>query len=119
MTHNDRTRRRREAAKFWDSHGIDEAVVVDDVEERLEVRKPLTATFTVRLLEDDLAKLKSLAKSQGIGMTTMARKLLHQCLENPKNELVLQALRSEQVKGQTAEILEDAEIPPGDRVLPF
>ena len=40
--------------------------------------------------------------------------LLHQCLENPKNQLVLQALRSDGVRSEIAEILEDAKIPPGD-----
>jgi hypothetical protein len=119
MTHKDKTQRRREAAKFWESHGIDEGVVADDVAEHLEVRKPLSAMLSLRLDEDDLAKLKLIAKAQGIGVTTIARMLLHQCLEDPNNQQVLQALRSVPVKGQIPEIFEDSKIPPGEGDLEF
>ena len=118
MTHDDKIQRRIEAAKFWDSHGIDEAVD-DDAEVQVEVRKPLSATLSLRLAQSDLDKLKLIARTQGLGITTMARMLLHQCLENPKNQLVLQALGSEPVRGQIAEIMEDVRIPPGDGELEF
>ena len=94
-------------------------MVDDDVQESLEVRKPLSAMLSLRLEADDLSKLKLIAKTQGIGVTTMARMLLHQCLEDPKNQLVLQALRSEPVRAQMVEIMEEAKIPPGDGDLEF
>ena len=55
MTEKSKAQRRREAAEYWDTHGIDEGVTDDDVEEAFEVRKPLAAMLTFRLDEDDLA----------------------------------------------------------------
>jgi hypothetical protein len=83
MTHTDKSQRRKEAADYWDSHGIDEDVI--DVQGHVEVRKPLSAMLSLRLDEDDLTKLKLVAKARGVGVTTMARELLHQRLENPEN----------------------------------
>ena len=41
----------------------------------------------------------------------MARMILHQCLEDPANQLMLQALRSEAIQTEIAEIVEDAKVP--------
>ena len=117
MTNNRGKDERREGAKFWDTHGIDEGLEersTDDPQEEVEVRKPLATVLSVRLDDDDLLKLKLIAKAQRVGTTTMARMLLHQCLENPKNQLVLQALRSDGVRSEIADILEDPKIPPGE-----
>ncbi len=109
MTEKSKAQRRREAAEYWDTHGIDEGVTDDDVEEAFEVRKPLAAMLTFRLDEDDLAKLKLIAETRNVGITTMARMLLHQSLTSSKNRLVSEGLRSEPVGEQTATIPEDAE----------
>ena len=66
--------------------------------------------LSFRLDEADLVKLKLIAKTQGVGVTTMARLLLHQFLENPKNQLVPQALRSEPARGKIAETPDGPEI---------
>ena len=86
MTQESRAQRRRDAAEYWDSHDINEGVASDDVQGPIEVHKPLSAMLSLRLDDDDLAKLKLVAKARGVGLTTMARKLLHQCLEDPNNQ---------------------------------
>ena len=80
MTDTNKKSRRRQEAEYWDTHGIDE----DTAEEvEVEVRKPLSEILSVRLDSDDMGKLKLLSNAQRVGITTMARMLLHQCLENP------------------------------------
>jgi len=78
--------RRREAAEYFDTHGLDETLHEDEKEVEVEVRKPLSAILSIRIDEDHLAKLKRLAKSEGIGITTMARKLLSEALDGHTNQ---------------------------------
>ena len=113
MKETEKLQQRRKAAEYWSNHGIGEQI--EDAEEvSVEVRKPLTAMLSVRLDGDDLSKLKLLARANQIGVTTMTRMLLHQCLEEPSNQLMLQALRTEGVRKGISEILEETKIPPGD-----
>jgi hypothetical protein len=65
------------ARKYWDSHGVDE---VPGEEVEIEVRQPLSHVLSVRLDNDDFQTLKAMAKSKKIGMTTLARQLLHEAL---------------------------------------
>ena len=104
MTNDDRAQGRREAAEFWDSHGIDEGAQDFDVEERVEVRKPLSAMLSIRLDQDDLSQLKVIAGSQGVGVTTMARMLLHKGLDGARNRLELRDLRPEPAVRKIAEV---------------
>jgi predicted DNA binding CopG/RHH family protein len=113
MIQKDKIRRREEAAKFWDSHDVT-AENSEEITEEIQVRKPLSAMISLRLSDDDLSKLKLVARAQGVGVTTMARMLLHQCLENPGSQLMLQALQTKEVQEGLTEILEDAKVPPGE-----
>ena len=113
MMQKDKIRRREEAAKFWDSHDVT-AENSEEITEEIQVRKPLSAMISLRLSDDDLSKLKLVARAQGVGVTTMARMLLHQCLENPGSQLMLQALQTKEVQEGLTEILEDAKVPPGE-----
>ncbi len=82
---------RREVAEYWDAHGIDEAA--DEGEEvEVEVKTPLSAVLSLRLDPKHLDKLKLLARAQDTGVTTMARRILYRALDEPGNQLVLQAL---------------------------
>jgi hypothetical protein len=75
--------------------------------------------LTLRLDQSDLAKLKSIANAQGIGVTTMARKLLHERLQGASNQRARQTRRSEPVGGNIAETLEDAKASSEDTDLGF
>ena len=110
MAQHDRRRSREEAAKFWAEHEITDDNS-EQVTEEIQVRKPLSAMISLRLSDDDLSKLKLVAQAQGVGVTTMARMLIHQCLENPGSQLMLQALQTKEVQEGITEILEDASIP--------
>ena len=81
---------REEAAEYWSTHDITEENS-SEVSEDIHVRKPLSAMLSLRLSDDDLSKLKLAATAQGVGVTTMARMLLHQCLANPGQQLMWQA----------------------------
>ncbi len=86
-----RKERIREAAEYWNAHGIDEAA--DEGEEvEVEVKTPLSAVLSLRLDPKHLNKLKLLARAQDTGVTTMARRILCRALDEPGNQLVLQAL---------------------------
>ena len=85
MVQDSRVRNREAAAKFWDSHDVT-AENSEEITEVIHIRKPLSAMISLRLSDDDLSKLKLVARAQGVGVTTMARMLLHRCLENPDFE---------------------------------
>lgn len=109
MTEKNKPMDRREAAEFWDTHGVDE---VESEEVEIEVKKPLSAVLTVRLDPDHLKKLKLLARAQGIGVTTMARRILEQALEKPGSQLVLQALEDASVRHAISQVLAESQVPP-------
>ena len=69
----------RQAARYWDTHSVtdDNSVPVD---EPPALKKPLTSVFSIRLDQDDVAKLRAMARANGIGPTTMARKLLRRAI---------------------------------------
>ena len=74
------------ARKYWDIHTVDE-VAGERVE--VEVRKPLSHVLSVRLDNDDFHTLIAMAKNKKIGVTTLARQLLHETLarnERPSHE---------------------------------
>ena len=118
MAQHDRRMSREEAAKFWAENEITDENS-EQVTEEIHVRKPLSAMISLRLSDDDLSKLKLVAQAQGVGVTTMARMLIHQCLENPGSQLMLQALQTREVQEGITEILEDAKIPPGEAAPEF
>ena len=113
MAQHDRRMSREEAAKFWAENEITDENS-EQVTEEIHVRKPLSAMISLRLSDDDLCSLKLVARAQGVGVTTMARTLLHQCLENPSSQLMFQALQNNEVQEGLTEILEDASIPQGE-----
>ena len=118
MAQHDRRMSREEAAKFWAENEINDENS-EQVTEEIHVRKPLSAMISLRLSDDDLSKLKLVAQAQGVGVTTMARMLIHQCLENPGSQLMLQALQTREVQEGISEILEDAKVPPGEAAPEF
>ena len=73
---------RSEAAEYWATHDITEENS-SEMSEDIHVRKPLTAMLSLRLSDEDLSKPKLAAAAQGVGVTTMARMMLHQCLVTP------------------------------------
>lgn len=72
----------QEEAKFWDTHSI--ADFKKELKKtKLEVKKPLKMTFTVRLDPKTVKELDSVAKEKGVGPRTLARMWL---LEKLKEE---------------------------------
>ena len=118
MAQHDRRMSREEAAKFWAENEITDENS-EEITEEIQVRKPLSSMISLRLSDDDLSKLKLVAQAQGVGVTTMARMLLHRCLENPGSQLMLQALQTKEVQEGLTEILEDAKVPPGEAAPEF
>ena len=82
MTENEPMRSRKEEAEYWETHTIDE-VEGEGQEEAVVVRKPLSSVFSIRLAAEDVKQLREMADAQGVGPTTMARRLLRQCLSDP------------------------------------
>ncbi len=75
----DTFQRRKAAAAYWDTHGIDEAdgEVVD-----VEVETPLAAVLSVRVDPTRYAKLKRLAKDRNLPITSMAKAILAEALDD-------------------------------------
>ena len=118
MAQHDRRMSREEAAKFWAENEITDENS-EQVSEEIQVRKPLSSMISLRLSDDDLSKLKLAARGQGVGVTTMARMLLHQCLDNPGSQLMLQALQTKEIQEGITENLEDSKVPPGEAAPEF
>lgn len=69
-------------ARFWDTHSI--ADFTKELKKtKLEVKKPLKMTFTVRLDSKTIKELDSVAQEKGVGPRTLARMWL---LEKLKDE---------------------------------
>ena len=71
----DKASRREDAARFWSTHDVtvDNS---DEVEEEIYVRTPLAASISLRLTDEEMSRLRTLAKANDVGVTTMARMLL-------------------------------------------
>ena len=104
---------REEAAEYWAVNEVT-AENSSEVSEDILARKPLSAMLSLRLSDEDLSKLKLVAAAQGVGVTTMARMLLHQCLVNPGLQLMWQAVQKREVEEGLVQVLEDAKIPQGE-----
>ena len=70
-----------EAAEYWDTHSVTDDNT-EPVTDRIVVKKPLSSVFSIRLDQDDVAKLRALARANGIGPTTMARNLLRRSISD-------------------------------------
>ena len=70
-----------EAAEYWDTHSVTDDNT-EPVTEPIIVKKPLASVFSIRLDQDDVAKLRALARANGIGPTTMARNLLRRSIND-------------------------------------
>lgn len=79
---NSKAQRRRRAAEYWDKRGIDEAA---GKTVQVEVENPLSSVLSVHIGAAQLGNLKALAETQGVGITTMAEKILAKALEAPAN----------------------------------
>jgi hypothetical protein len=104
-------RSRREAAEYWDAHGVDEH---ETEEVKVEVKKPLSVVLSVRLDEEHFKTLQLLAKAQRVGTATMARILLTQGLEKPGSQLVWQALPDPHGNAEMVKMFEEGKVPPGE-----
>jgi len=72
-------RNREEEAAFWDTHSLTD--YLDEIESvDVEIKEPLSHVLSVRIDSKDAKELETLAKGQGVGITTMARVLLKQAL---------------------------------------
>ena len=69
------------AAEYWDTHSVTDENS-EPVAEPVALKKPLSSVFSVRLDRDDVAKLRSMARANGIGPTTMARRLLRRAIND-------------------------------------
>ena len=85
---NSKAQRRREAAEYWDKHGIDEAA---GETVQVEVEIPLSSILSVHVGAAHLGNLRALAETQGVGMTAMAEKILAKALEEPANPQLVQS----------------------------
>ena len=87
------TMSRAEAREYWDSHGIDEESPGD---EEVEVRasKNLSTILSLRMDREHIHRLKGLAKEEGVGVTTLARMLLNQALDQPRKKSLLEAIEA-------------------------
>ena len=74
----DRFHRRKAAAKYWDEHSVDEA---DGEEVAVEVETPLSAILQIRLEPAPYANLKRLAKKRGVPVTSLAKAILIEALD--------------------------------------
>ena len=113
MSAMNNTNSREEAAEYWGANEVT-AENSSEVSEDVLVRKPLSAMLSLRLSDEDLSKLKLAAAAQGVGVTTMARMLLHQCLDNPQLQLMWHGLQKREVGKGFSLVKEDATAPYGD-----
>ena len=61
-----------EIASFWDEH--DSTDYRDQMKEaKVEFKEPLDETLSIKIHSADLARLKALARKQGLGHTTLVR----------------------------------------------
>lgn len=64
----------KEEAKWWDSHDItDFEDETEDVEIIFDLEKPRTETLVVRLQKDLKNRIKKIAQSKGLNVSTLAR----------------------------------------------
>ena len=64
-----------QAARYWDTHSVTDENS-EPVSEPIILRKPIASAYTIRLEQDDVAKLRAIARANGVGATAMARQLL-------------------------------------------
>ncbi len=75
-----------EEANFWDTHSFtDFEDEFEDVEIIFDLEKPKEETLMVRLQKSLKEKLKKLAKSRGVSLSTLARILLTERLQSVRN----------------------------------
>ncbi len=70
--------RRKAAAEHWDTHGIDGA---DGEVVNLEVATPLSAILSIHVDAAQYAKLKRLAMERNLPITSMAKAILTDTLD--------------------------------------
>ena len=69
-----------EIARFWDEH--DSTDYWDQMKEaKVEFKEPLDETLSIKIHSADLARLKALARKQGLGHTTLVRAWIKEKLE--------------------------------------
>ena len=65
----------QQAAHYWGTHSVTDENS-EPAPEPLAFKNPRASAYTIRLVQADVAKLRALARANGIGPTAMARKLL-------------------------------------------
>lgn len=75
----------REERDFWARHSVEEfAKELEDLD--VEIRSPRTEQIALRLYEEDLQVLRSLAAERGVGHTTLARTILEGWLARSRSK---------------------------------
>lgn len=75
----------REERAFWARHSVEAfAKDLDDLD--VEIRPPRTEQIALRLHEEDLRVLRSLAAERGVGHTTLARTVLEGWLQRSRGK---------------------------------
>ena len=69
------TRNIHQAARYWDTHSVTDENS-EPVLEPIVFNKPIASAYTIRLEQADVAKLRAIARANGVSPTAMARKLL-------------------------------------------
>lgn len=99
----------QEEAEYWDNEDVtdhfDELEEVDISE--LPMKKPLSHVMSIRLDKEDMIKLSELARSRGIGITTMARMLVKQGLNGGKGQSI-----SNLSTGETVYLVRESDLKP-------
>ena len=76
----DKVRRCEDAAHFWSANDVS----VDNSEEvndEIRARVPLAMSISLRLTDEEAARLRTMAKAENVGVTAMARILLRAGLD--------------------------------------
>jgi hypothetical protein len=71
-------------AEYWDKHSPLDQIVKPDMEE-IQVKNGKDRPVTIRLDSQTRVRLNTLAAAQGMGPSTLARRIIQQVLENEGN----------------------------------
>ena len=75
----------REEHKFWGRHSVETfAEELDELD--VVIRPARTAQIALRLSEEDVETLRSMAKAKGIGHTALAREIVEQWLAQSRRK---------------------------------
>jgi hypothetical protein len=108
MADTEKSLRRDEARKRFDTHGIEDA---SGEEVDVEVKPVLSAMLSLRLDQEHFKKLKTLARARKTGVTTLARRILQEALDDSAAPL---SMKPTLVKEEVARVIAESKTPYGE-----